>query len=105
MLEEQIFESLPRAKLSYPELFQLTETQEAERAASEAEVVRIEAEAAQDILLTFDDEEGDDCLDLKQSGQCAEPEETIEDKAETWDNVQISAVELWQVFSGRQCTR
>ena len=105
LLDEEIFESLPRAKLRYPELFQLTETQEAERAASEAEVVRIEAEAAQDIVLTSDDEGGDECLDFKQCGQRAEPEETIEDKAETRDNVQISAVELWQVLSGGQCTR
>jgi len=105
LLDEQIFESLPRAKLRYPELFQLTETQEAERAASEAEVVRIEAEAAQDIVLTSDDEGGDECLDLKQSGQRAEPKETIEDKAKTRDNVQISAVELWQVLTGGQCTR
>ncbi len=104
LLDEQIFESLPRAKLRYPELFQLTDAQEAERAATEAEVVRIEAEAAQDIVLTSDDE-GDECLDFKESGQRAEPEETIEDKAETRDNVQISAVELWQVFSGGQCTR
>ena len=29
LLEEKIFESLPSAKLRYPELFQLTETQEA----------------------------------------------------------------------------
>jgi len=100
LLEEKIFESLPRAKLRYPELFQLTETQEAERTASEAEVVRIEAEAAQDIVLTSDDEGGDDCLDFKQSGQRAEPEGTLEDKAEAPDNVQISAVELWQVLSG-----
>ena len=105
LLDEQIFESLPRAKLRYPELFQLTETQEAERAASEAEVIRIEAEAAQDIVLTSDDEGGDDCRDLKQSGQRAEPEEVIEDKAETRDNVQINAVELWQVFSEGKCTR
>ena len=105
LLDEQIFESLPRAKLRYPELFQLTETQEAERAASEAEVIRIEAEAAHDIVLTSDDEGGDDCMDLKQSGQRTKPEETIEDKAETRGNVEISAVELWQVVSGRQCTR
>ena len=95
-----IFASLPRAKLRYPELFQPSETQEAERAASEAEVVRIEAEAAQDIILTSDDEGGDECLDVKESQQCAEPEETLEDKAEAPDNAQINAVELWQVLSG-----
>ena len=66
LLEEQIFEFLPRAKLRYPELFQPSETQEAERAASEAEVIRIEAEAAQDIVLTSDGE-GEDELDSGQS--------------------------------------
>lgn len=97
LLEEQIFESLPRAKLRYPELFQPSETREAERAASEAEVIRIEAEAAQDIVLTSDDEGGDGYLDFEQGEQRAEPEGTLEDKAEAMENVQISAVELWQV--------
>lgn len=100
LLEKGIFASLPRAKLCYPELFQPSETQEAERAASEAEVVRIEAEAAQDIILTSDDEGGDECLDVKESQQYAEPEGTLKDKVEAPDNVQINAVELWQVSSG-----
>ncbi|KAL9131093.1 MAG: hypothetical protein Q9175_006854 [Cornicularia normoerica] len=94
LLEEQIFESLPRARLRYPELFQPSETQEAERAASEAEVIRIEAEAAQDIVLTSDDEGGDECPDFEQGEQQAEPEGTLEDKAEARDNVQINAVRL-----------
>ncbi|KAL9622826.1 MAG: hypothetical protein Q9204_007995, partial [Flavoplaca sp. TL-2023a] len=94
LLEEQIFESLPRAKLRYPELFQPSETQEAERAASEAEVIRAEAEAAQDIVLTSDDEGGNECLDFEQSEQRAEPEVTPEYKADAEDNVQISAVQL-----------
>ena len=62
MLEERIFESLSRAKLPYPELFQPSETREAERAASEAEVLRIESEVAHDMILTSDDEDGDDRL-------------------------------------------
>ncbi|KAI9718433.1 MAG: hypothetical protein M1812_004154 [Candelaria pacifica] len=98
LLDEQIFQSLPRAKLRYPELFQLTETQEAERAASEAEVVRIEAEAAQDTVLTSDDEGGAECLDLKRSRQRAEPEETVEVETETREDGRISANELWHVF-------
>ncbi|KAL8676336.1 MAG: hypothetical protein Q9186_007142 [Xanthomendoza sp. 1 TL-2023] len=61
LLEQGIFESLDRAKLRYPELFQPSETQKAERAASEAEVVRIEAETAHEKALTSDDEEGDEC--------------------------------------------
>ncbi len=97
LLEEQIFESLPRAKLRFPELFQPSETQEAERAASEAEVVRIEAEAAQDIVLTSDDDGGDECLGHEQGEQRAEPAEILEDKNEAPDNVQVSAVELRQV--------
>lgn len=97
LLEERIFESLPRAKLSYPELFQPSETQEAERAASEAEVIRIEAEAAQDIVLTSDDEGGDECRDFEQGEQRAEPEEILEANAEAGDNVQISDVQLWQI--------
>lgn len=97
LLEEQIFESLPRAKLRYPELFQPSETREAERAASEAEVIKIEAEAAQDIVLTSDDEGGDEYLDFEQGKQRVDPEETLEDKAEAIKNVQISAVKLWQV--------
>ena len=94
LLEEQIFKSLPRAKLRYPELFQPSGTQEAERAASEAEVIRIEAEAAQDIVLTSDDEGGDECLDFEQGEQRAEPEGTLEGKAKAGENVQISAVKL-----------
>ena len=97
LLEEQIFESLPRAKLRYPELFQPSETQEAERAASEAEIIRLEAEAGQEILLTSDDEGGDELLDLEQGEQGAEPEGISEDKAEAGENFQISAVKLWQV--------
>ena len=97
LLEERIFESLPRAKLRYPELFQLSEMQEAERAASEAEVVRIEAEAAHDIVLTSDDEGGDECPDFEPGWQQAEPERTSEDKTKTVDNVQINAVRLRQV--------
>jgi len=82
LLEEQIFESLPRAKLLFPELFQPSETQEAERAASEAEVVRIEAEAAQEIVLTSDDDEGDECLDCEQGQQRDKPTEALGDENE-----------------------
>jgi len=97
LLEEQIFESLPRAKLRYPELFLPSETQEAERAASEAEIVRIEAEAEQDIVLTSDDEGGDERLDFEKSRQRAEPKETLKGKADALENGQTSAVGLWQV--------
>ena len=49
LLEDQIFESLPRAKLRYPELFQTSEAQIAARAASEADIIRIEDEVVEDI--------------------------------------------------------
>ena len=99
LLEEQIFESLPRARLRYPELFQPSETREAERAASEAEVLRVEAEAAQDIVLTSDDEGRDECLDREQGEQRAEPEGKLGDKAVAPDDVQSSGLQLWQVLS------
>lgn len=97
LLEERIFESLPRAKLRYPELFQPSETQEAERAASEAEVIRIEAEAAQDIVLTSDDEGGDECPDFEQGERKVQPDGIPEDKAEAGNNIQRNPLELWQV--------
>lgn len=97
LLEEQIFESLHRAKLYYPELFQLSETQEAERAASKAEVIRIKAEAAQDIVLTSDDEGGDEGLNFEQGKQRAKPRGPLEDTAEGGDNIQTIAVKLWQI--------
>ena len=97
LLEEQIFESIPRAKLRYPELFQPSETQEADREASEAEVIRIEAKAVQDKVLTSDDDGGDECLDFEQDDERAEPEGILDDKPNSGDDVQISAAELWQV--------
>lgn len=100
LLDEKIFESLPRAKLNYPELFQQSETQEAERAASEAEVIRIEAEAAHDIILTSDDEGGDECLDFKQGQVAPKLGGASKDKIEAPNEVQISAAEPWQVLSG-----
>lgn len=98
LLEEQIFESIPRAKLRFPELFQPSKTQEAERAASEVDIVRIEAEAAQDIALKSDDDRGDECLDLKRDEQCVEPTEILEDKKEAPKNIHTGAVELRQVL-------
>ncbi|KAL8769626.1 MAG: hypothetical protein Q9209_004423 [Squamulea sp. 1 TL-2023] len=81
LLEKHIFESLPKAKLRYPELFQPpSETQEAERTASEAEVIRMEAEAAQDIVLTSDDEGGDEAVDPKQDGCLADTKTGQKDK-------------------------
>ena len=89
LLEEKIFESLPRAKLRYPELFQPSETQEAERAASEAEVVRIEAEAAHDIVLTSEDEGDDEGADIKQDVVSAGPSKASDKKGKGIDDAQI----------------
>jgi hypothetical protein len=98
LLEKRIFESLPLAKLRFPELFQLSLTQEAERAASEAEVIRVEAEAAQGIVLTSDDEEEIECLNIQQGKPRPEPVGILENEAEAGHNAQIDAVELWQVL-------
>ena len=97
LLEELLFESLPRAKLRFPELFQTSEMKEAERAASEAEVVRIEAEAAQDIALVSDGDEGDECPAHEQGQPRVEPEEILEVENKAPSNAQINVVELWQV--------
>ncbi|KAI4248992.1 MAG: hypothetical protein L6R42_009120, partial [Xanthoria sp. 1 TBL-2021] len=91
LLEDRIFESLPRAKLRYPELFQPpSESQEAKRVASEAEVVRTEAEAAQDAVLTSDNERGEH---FEEGSQVDEPEKTLENKVRIGDCVQVEATE------------
>ncbi|KAI4138460.1 MAG: hypothetical protein LQ341_004659 [Variospora aurantia] len=96
LLEEGIFESLPRAKLRYPELFQPSETQEAERAASEVEVIRIEAEAIQDVVLTSDNEGGDESPNFEQGEPKTKPDGASVDEAKAGDNIQTNAVGQWQ---------
>lgn len=56
LLKERIFESWFRAKLRFSEVFQTSLTQEVERAASEAEIIRVEIEAVQGIVLTSGNE-------------------------------------------------
>ncbi|KAL8975308.1 MAG: hypothetical protein Q9197_000476 [Variospora fuerteventurae] len=97
LLEEGIFESLPRAKLRYPELFQPSETQEAERAASEVEVIRIEAKAIQDVVLTSDNEGGYESPNLEQGEPKTKPDGASDDEATTGDNIQTHTVGQWQV--------
>lgn len=99
LLEERVFESLLRAKLRFPELFQTSLTQGAERAASEAEVIRIEAETAQDIVLISDDEEENECLDIKQGKLRPKPVGILENEVEAGHNVQIDTNESWQVLT------
>lgn len=45
LLEQQIFESTLRAKVRFPEVFEISPAQSAERSASEAEAARLEADA------------------------------------------------------------
>ena len=97
LLDEEIFESPPRAKLIYPELFQPSEAQEAERAASEAEVVRIEAHAVHDIVVRSDVNGGEECPENELLQRQVVPEMVSKAKAEAPDNVRISAAEGWQV--------
>ena len=56
LLEQRIFESIPRAKLKFPELFRIAEKKEAERAASEKKALRAQSKAAHEIVSTSDDE-------------------------------------------------
>ena len=45
LLEHQIFESTLKAKIRFPEVFEISPAQTAERSASEAEAARLEADA------------------------------------------------------------
>ncbi len=67
LLDEQIFALEARARLQFPELFQPSETQEAEREASEAEVARIEADVVQETVVTSDEEWEEEILNVKTS--------------------------------------
>ncbi|KAL8815309.1 MAG: hypothetical protein Q9223_005540 [Gallowayella weberi] len=109
LLEQGIFESLDRARLRYPELFRSSETQEAERAASEAEVVRIEVEAAHDKALTSDYEEGDECRyvekgenldELKARSKAkVEPNGTADSKTADLGRVQQATTRVHELIS------
>jgi hypothetical protein len=45
LLEQQIFESTLKAKIRFPEVFEISPAQSAERSVSEAEATRLEADA------------------------------------------------------------
>src|SRR5579862_8363964 len=49
LLEQQIFESTLKAKIRFPEVFEVSPAQSAERAVSEAEAARTEADAIKDV--------------------------------------------------------
>lgn len=99
LLEEQVFESLSRTKLRFSELFQTSLTQEAEKTASEAEVIRIEAETAQGIVLISDDEKKNECPDIKQGKLRLKSVGILENEVEAGHNVQIDTNESWQVLT------
>jgi hypothetical protein len=60
LLEARIFESELKAKIAFPELFQISPAREEQRAASQDEVARSEAGALEDIASVGDVEEVDD---------------------------------------------
>lgn len=62
LLEEGIFESTSRARLHFPELFEQSISQEAEREAFEAEATRIESEAVNGTAALSDDEDEMDAV-------------------------------------------
>ncbi|KAI9875856.1 MAG: hypothetical protein M1830_007897 [Pleopsidium flavum] len=57
LLDDGIFESEPRAKLHFPELFETSEARSAERQVSEAEAARSEAEAVEEVMASSDEDE------------------------------------------------
>jgi hypothetical protein len=75
LLDERIFESLHLAKLIFPELFQTSEKQDAERAASEADTAKTEAEAVREVTARSEAEWEDE----------AAPAEGIPDEDEVFD--------------------
>lgn len=56
LLKAEIFESTLKAKIRFPELFDVSPAQSAERAASEAEAARTEAEAIREVTVGQQDE-------------------------------------------------
>ena len=95
LLEEHIFESLPRAKLRYPELFQSPKGREAERAASEVEALKAEAEAIQDIVSTYDGDRQN--FDSKQEAKPAQVERTSKGKGKASELIRDNNVSVPQL--------
>ena len=65
LLDERVFESKFGARVRFPELFQPSEAQEAERKASVAEVARVEAEAMRETLNRSDEEGAKEISEVK----------------------------------------
>ncbi|CAO1597683.1 hypothetical protein XANCAGTX0491_001483 [Xanthoria calcicola] len=94
LLENQVFESLPEAKLRYPELFlPSSKSQKAKRVASEVEVLRTEAQAVQDAVLSSDDKGGEN---FEESSKVDEHEATLEKEVEIEECVPVGRPKLGQ---------
>jgi hypothetical protein len=67
LLDERVFESTSRARSRFPDLFQSSGTQEAERKVSEAEAARSEAKAVRETVVTSDEEWEGEILEVNAS--------------------------------------
>lgn len=84
LLEQGIFELQPRARLHFPDLFQPSERQEAQREASEAKVAKSEAETVQETAVNSDEQSDKEIAatqtrEDQQSPKVAEPEAIKQD--------------------------
>ncbi len=93
LLEGDIFTSTLKAKIRFPELFDVSPAQSAERAASEAEAARNEADAIREVVVRQQDESSAattvdaEAADPKGKGKLKENEEVI--KIEQPQNIVI----------------
>lgn len=76
LMKEGVFESTLKAKMRFPEVFEISPAQSAEREASEAEAARSEADAIRDIAEGHQNTPGlavDKCIDGAQKHETKEP--------------------------------
>jgi hypothetical protein len=66
LLEVRVFESSIQAKIAFPELFQVTPARDVQRATSENEAARSEAEALDELLLGSIVDERDEDADQEE---------------------------------------
>lgn len=76
LLEDQIFESLPRAKLRYPELFQPLQALEAKKVAPVAKIVKPETKETHEVAVTLGEKNKIDGADSKNNEQHVELSKT-----------------------------
>ena len=70
LLEDEIFESTLKAKIRFPEVFDVSPTQTAERAISESEAAKNEDAAIQDVMKGREDEPGGHDNEFAETGMC-----------------------------------